>query len=80
MQWNDLKSYCNAKGIEIIGDMPIYVSYDSVDVWANPELFQLDQKKGIKLLRLDVLLALFIIKVKYGAIHYMTGRLIKIQI
>ncbi len=44
MQWNDLKSYCNAKGIEIIGDMPIYVSYDSVDVWANPELFQLDQK------------------------------------
>ena len=44
MQWNNLKSYCNAKGIEIIGDMPIYVSYDSVDVWANPELFQLDQK------------------------------------
>ena len=41
-QWSKLKSYANATGIRIIGDIPIYVSGDSVDVWANPEQFQLD--------------------------------------
>ncbi len=41
-QWEKLKSYANEKGISIIGDIPIYVSYDSSDVWANPELFDLD--------------------------------------
>ncbi len=44
-QWNSLKKYANAQGISIIGDLPIYVSYDSVDVWAHPELFQLDDEK-----------------------------------
>ena len=44
-QWEKLKAYANAQGISIIGDLPIYVSYDSVDVWAHPELFQLDDKK-----------------------------------
>ncbi len=42
-QWNALKSYANEKGISIIGDLPIYVSMDSVDVWSNPVLFQLDE-------------------------------------
>lgn len=42
-QWAKLKSYANEKGIEIIGDIPIYVAYDSADTWANPELFQLDE-------------------------------------
>jgi 4-alpha-glucanotransferase len=42
-EWKNLKQYANEKGIRIIGDIPIYVSYDSADVWANPELFQLDQ-------------------------------------
>lgn len=42
-QWKRLKSYANRNGIRIIGDMPIYVSADSSDVWANPELFQLDE-------------------------------------
>ncbi|SJZ38791.1 4-alpha-glucanotransferase [Garciella nitratireducens] len=41
-QWNRLKSYANKKGIHIIGDLPIYVSEDSSDVWANPWLFNLD--------------------------------------
>ena len=41
-QWKALKKYANDKGIKIIGDMPIYVSYDSSDVWKNPELFELD--------------------------------------
>lgn len=43
-QWDKLKKYANDRGIRIIGDMPIYVSYDSSDVWVNPELFRLDEK------------------------------------
>ena len=42
-QWHSVKKYANDKGIEIIGDLPIYVSEDSADVWRNPELFRLDQ-------------------------------------
>ncbi len=41
-QWFQLKKYANEKGIKIIGDIPIYVAYDSADVWAHPELFQMD--------------------------------------
>ena len=41
-QWYALKDYANSKGVEIIGDIPIYVAYDSSDVWGQPELFQLD--------------------------------------
>lgn len=43
-QWNALKSYVNDLGIEIIGDMPIYVAEDSADVWGNPEAFLLHKK------------------------------------
>ncbi len=42
-QWAEIKDYANDKGISIIGDIPIYVAYDSADVWANPEVFQLDE-------------------------------------
>ena len=42
-QWNRLKEYANSNGIEIIGDIPIYMGYDSVDVWANQGEFQLDE-------------------------------------
>lgn len=41
-QWRDLKEYANRQGIQIIGDVPIYVSLDSADVWANPGQFYLD--------------------------------------
>lgn len=41
-QWFALKEYANKKKIQIIGDIPIYVAFDSADTWANPELFQLD--------------------------------------
>ncbi len=41
-QWFELKNYANEKGIKIIGDIPLYVAYDSADTWSNPELFQLD--------------------------------------
>lgn len=44
-QWKALRSYANAKGVRIIGDVPIYVPLDSADVWANPELFQLDESR-----------------------------------
>ena len=43
-QWAKLKKYANSKGIKIIGDIPIYVSMDSADTWADPKLFQLDAK------------------------------------
>ena len=42
-QWDKLKRYANDKGIQIIGDMPIYVAFDSSDAWANPLLFQFDE-------------------------------------
>ena len=42
-QWNALREYVHGLGIEIIGDLPIYVPYDSCDVWAKPGLFQLEQ-------------------------------------
>ena len=43
LQWVSLKKYANSKGVNLIGDIPIYVAYDSSDVWKNPELFLLDQ-------------------------------------
>ncbi|MHC1749494.1 MAG: 4-alpha-glucanotransferase [Cellulosilyticaceae bacterium] len=44
-QWNELKTYVNSLGIQIIGDIPIYVAEDSSDSWANPENFMLDHAK-----------------------------------
>lgn len=44
-QWFMLKNYCNKKQIQIIGDIPIYVHYDSVDVWKNTTIFKLDKEK-----------------------------------
>lgn len=41
-QWAELKRYANEGDVQIIGDLPIFVAYDSADVWAHPELFQLD--------------------------------------
>jgi 4-alpha-glucanotransferase len=41
-QWRELRDYCRARGVRIMGDLPIYVAHDSVDVWANPQYFHLD--------------------------------------
>ncbi|EKD39205.1 MAG: hypothetical protein ACD_75C00476G0005 [uncultured bacterium] len=41
-QWQELRSYANERGIAVIGDIPIYVAYDSADVWSHRELFLLD--------------------------------------
>ncbi len=43
-QWMALKAYANAQGISIVGDIPIYVAFDSADTWAEPKLFQFDEK------------------------------------
>lgn len=43
-QWGAIKAYANSRGIEVMGDIPIFVAYDSADVWANPELFHLDEE------------------------------------
>ena len=43
-QWKKLHTYAKEQGIQIIGDIPIYVAFDSADVWANKELFKLDSK------------------------------------
>jgi 4-alpha-glucanotransferase len=45
-QWLALKEYAGERGIQIIGDIPIYVAHDSADVWANPDIFQLDPETG----------------------------------
>ena len=42
-QWHKLRAYANARDIRIIGDIPIFIAYDSADAWANPELFFLDE-------------------------------------
>jgi 4-alpha-glucanotransferase len=47
-QWKELKKYCNERGIQIIGDIPIFVAHDSADVWIHPELFDLDGKGNPK--------------------------------
>lgn len=43
-QWKKLKNYANEQGVKIIGDIPIYVAFDSADSWAHPELFQFDEE------------------------------------
>ena len=47
-QWDRLKSYANKNGIQIIGDIPIYVALDSSDVWANTSLFEMDERLNPK--------------------------------
>ena len=44
-QWSDLKEYCSGAGVRLIGDVPIYVTYDSADVWEHPEFFKLDDQR-----------------------------------
>ncbi|MDY0104185.1 MAG: 4-alpha-glucanotransferase [Lentimicrobium sp.] len=48
-QWMTLKEYANNKKIEVIGDIPLYVAFDSSDAWANPEVFMLDEELNPKM-------------------------------
>ena len=45
-QWKDVKNFANENGIKIIGDLPIFISYDSADLWANKNLFSVNQTSG----------------------------------
>ena len=45
-QWSELKNYANERGVSIIGDIPIYVAHDSADVWANRDIFCLNEETG----------------------------------
>lgn len=45
-QWKKLHVYANEQGVKIIGDIPIYVAFDSADTWAAPEMFQFDESNG----------------------------------
>jgi 4-alpha-glucanotransferase len=47
-QWHLLKEYCTHKNVKIIGDIPIYVSFDSADAWVHPELFLVDPETGLR--------------------------------
>ena len=47
-QWNALKEYANVRDIRIIGDIPIYVNFDSADVWRSPQVFKLDKNLNLK--------------------------------
>jgi 4-alpha-glucanotransferase len=44
VQWSAVRRYAHSRGIRIVGDVPIFVAYDSADVWAHPELFELDEE------------------------------------
>ena len=44
-QWKRIKEYANSKGIKIVGDIPIFVAFDSADAWSNPELFLFDKDR-----------------------------------
>lgn len=45
-QWQALKRYCNDRGVQLIGDIPIYITFESADAWANPDIFELDELTG----------------------------------
>jgi len=47
-QWNNLREYANDKGVRIFGDIPIYIDYDSADVWSHPEMFRLNSDKSME--------------------------------
>jgi 4-alpha-glucanotransferase len=46
-QWQDLKDYANQRGLQIIGDIPFYVNFESADAWSHPEIFLLDHASGL---------------------------------
>jgi 4-alpha-glucanotransferase len=47
-QWEQFRFYCNQLNVSLFGDLPFYVSHDSADVWAHPEIFALDDEKDLK--------------------------------
>ena len=79
-QWAQLKAYANKKGIQIIGDIPIYVAFDSADTWANPELFQLDEENIPTAVAGCPPDAFFLQQASYGVIRCIAGIIMKRQV
>ena len=75
-QWMQLKAYANKKGIQIIGDIPIYVAMDSADTWAHPELFQLDEE-NVPVAVADARRTDSLQPDSYGEIHCTAGDIIR---
>ena len=75
-QWNKLRAYANERSIQIIGDIPIFVAYDSSDVWSHPGLFYLD-KEGNPTVVAGVPPDAFPQRVSYGVIRFITGKCIR---
>lgn len=75
-QWTKLHAYANAQGIQIIGDIPIYVAFDGADTWASPELFQFDELNNPLAVQ-DVLRMIFLQPDSCGATHCTIGTIIK---
>ena len=71
-QWMQLKQYANSRGVQIIGDMPLYVASDSVDVWAHREMFYLNRMED-RMWSQGQHPMHFPRAVRYGAVRYMTG-------
>jgi len=71
-QWTALRTHANLRGIKIIGDIPIFVAYDSADAWANPDLFYFDEN-DLPTVVAGVLLTAFLQRGNCGAIRYITG-------
>lgn len=75
-QWKDLKTYANEKNISIIGDIPLFVSFDSADAWAHPEYFQFDSSlEPLKVA--GVPRTISVQPDSYGEIRSMTGKNLK---
>ena len=72
-QWTKLKEYANARGIQLIGEIPFYVGLDSVDTWNHSELFLLDEEESRSVSRRRHRTS-FLPRVRYGEVLYMIGR------
>ncbi len=79
-QWGALKDYANQNGIQIIGDIPIYVAFDSADTWAAPEECSSLMRRTNRRLWQAARLMVFPLQVSCGAILFMIGNIIKRQV
>lgn len=77
-QWSQLHTYANEQGIQIVGDIPIYVAFDGADTWASPKLFQFDEENNPVAVA-GCLRMIFLQQASCGAIRCIIGNIIKRQ-
>ena len=68
-QWRELRTYAASKGVEIIGDIPIFVALDSADVWANPTLFKFDTKRNRPLAVAGCASTMWLVAIRHAQLH-----------